>query len=358
MNRICHSSYGTLEAVINLVNFREVGPRKLVHFSRDRMTGEWNVNCVISDTPKAGGSIVQNMSKRYGAQVHGDFEVVVPEIDGAVRHYTRDNSIDGEYIWKMSAVVNTEISNITLMESNTNAIDAAPLIQSRIPMGAFEDGVCLETALLEENGNMTHYRCPQPGYEAKSEAKEHRHPWFRCGVIARAATGPACLYLHHANNLMAIVPVISGIGRYRLHEKADSWTLISMLPEMEGPGCAYSVLTSSEIMFRAIIRDGYDITEKVLKESTWEETEVTLPSSLDHIAYTKNHKTFPINPIALASHFYHGIGESHDTEALVFHATGSGHMDAWMILHWTLPAGTEEWIVSGVVLRRVIGMPL
>ena len=113
MNRMCQSSYGNLEAVINIAGFKGDSKRKLVHFYRDRSTGEWHTSAVISETPVSGGSIIQNTSKRFPEQIHGEFEVLVLELDGILKHYTRDNMSsqdDGMYIWRLSASINTDDS--------------------------------------------------------------------------------------------------------------------------------------------------------------------------------------------------------------------------------------------------------
>lgn len=110
MNRLCQSSYGNLEAVINITGYNGESQRKLVHFYRDSTTGQWSACDVVSHNPTTGGSMIQSVSKHHPDQVHGDFEVIVLEEDGALNHYTRDNTIpvdNGVYAWRLSATVNT-----------------------------------------------------------------------------------------------------------------------------------------------------------------------------------------------------------------------------------------------------------
>lgn len=109
MNRICQSSYGNLEAVINIANHNGDPDRKLVHFCRDWATGQWIASAVVSQSPKSGGSILQSIAKRHENQDHGDFEVLVLEDGGAIKHYTRNNMtpVDGGvHAWELSAIVN------------------------------------------------------------------------------------------------------------------------------------------------------------------------------------------------------------------------------------------------------------
>ncbi|KAI1819438.1 hypothetical protein F4861DRAFT_546829 [Xylaria intraflava] len=353
MNRLCQSSYGSLEAVINLANFDGDGRRKLVHFSRQRATGEWSACAVVSDYPSSGGSIIQNVSKRCAGQDHGDFEVLVLENGGAVRHYTRDNTILDDYAWKRSATVNS-LLNMNL--PNTNSTDAAPLVQSQISMGSSTDGTCLETAILEDTGSMVHYRCPQ--HQANNISLEDSCQWYRSSTIAQGATGPACLYQPTPDNLMALVPTVSGIGRYRFHAGSKSWMSIAVMPGMTGPACVYSIPTLGEIVFHAFIRDGYEINEKICRGPEFEDTSSPLPPSFDHIRDTLYHKVFRTIPLSIASQSNSALGDSPNTEAIVFHASGTGYQDAWIVLHWSLPAGNDEWVVTSVVLKHVIGMPI
>ncbi|KAI1432754.1 hypothetical protein GGR50DRAFT_561121 [Xylaria sp. CBS 124048] len=356
MNRICHSSFGTLEAVLNLANFNGEGHRRLVHFTRLRATGEWTPLTVISETPKSGGSIIQNVSKPYAKAEHGDFEVLVLEQNGAVRHYTRDNSdADNDFCWRLSGTVNT-ISDSG--RPNTQAIEAAPLVQTQTSMSPLMDGTCLETAILEEGGSMVHYRRPQ--YRGSGAlVAEYMTEWYRGTTIVQGATGPACLYQPDRETLMALVPTLSGIKRYRHHERSNSWMSIGILAGKSGPGFVYSITTPSGPVLRAIYRDGYHIDEKVCNEPNWDDTfEGVLPASFNHIRDTLYHRVYRTVPISIASQSMSGLGDSSNAEAIVFHASGTGYQDAWMVLHWSLPAGHDEWVVSSVVVPNVIGMPI
>jgi hypothetical protein len=92
MNRLCQSSYGNLEAVISLTGYGGDPWRKLVHFTRDWMSGQWSPLAAICEYPKSGGSIIQNISRNREHQEHGDFEVIVLE-EGGLKHYTRWNTV-------------------------------------------------------------------------------------------------------------------------------------------------------------------------------------------------------------------------------------------------------------------------
>lgn len=52
--------------------------------------------------------MIQNSSRRYEDQFHGDFEVVVLEEEGVLKHYTRDNTIPVNTVsaWRLSGTVN------------------------------------------------------------------------------------------------------------------------------------------------------------------------------------------------------------------------------------------------------------
>ncbi|KAI1751799.1 hypothetical protein F4782DRAFT_503197 [Xylaria castorea] len=356
MNRLCQSSYGNLEAVINISGYNGDAQRKLVHFYRDRMTGQWSACAVVSSNPESGGSIIQNISKHHANQEHGDFEVVVLENHGALQHYTRDNAIpvdDGVYAWRLSATVNVA-SGPT---SSVTAIHLAPLLQSQFSMDNNSDGTTLETVIIDKSGKAIHYRCAQ--YGTIDNSVERRHHWHQGRVISetwREITGPACIYQTSPDTLMAIIPDVDGVGQY--HFKSNVWTVVRRLPAKGDPSCVYTNLVAGITVFHVLLRVEYEVHEMVFREKLWEAAKSPIPASLGQIGHTPYHRVLATNPITILSQLNNTLGQSHNVEAMVFHASGTGLQDAWMILHWSLLAGTGEWVVRDVVLPHVIGMPL
>ncbi|TGJ87937.1 hypothetical protein E0Z10_g856 [Xylaria hypoxylon] len=287
MNRLCQSSHGSLEAVINMTGYFGDSQRKLVHFSRDRMTGMWLSRAVVSDHPQSGGSMIQNTSKRHCDQKHGDFEVVVLE-DNELKHYTRDNTLTvhrNASAWRCSATITAA------------AGPKSPIV------------------------------------------------------------GPTCLYQISPDSLMALVPCNSGIEQHRF--KSNTWTRVNTIAGMNGPSCVYTNPIAGITTFHAVVRVDYKIHVKIIEEKAWKPLELALPSSLSQIRHTPYHRvTRTTNPIAVVSPSNNMFDNSPNTEAIVFHACGPSWQDTWMILHWSLPAGTSQWVVSSVVLPHATGMPL
>lgn len=75
-----------LEAVINFVGYDGNSGQKLVHLYQEYTTGKWHMCDIVSNEPFSGGSIIQNSIKRQPDQEHGDFEVLVPEGNGLLKH--------------------------------------------------------------------------------------------------------------------------------------------------------------------------------------------------------------------------------------------------------------------------------
>ncbi|KAI8955610.1 hypothetical protein F4801DRAFT_528357 [Xylaria longipes] len=350
MNRLCQSSYGNLEAVINISGYNGDAQRKLVHFYRDRITGQWSACAVVSSNPKSGGSMIQSISKHHANQEHGDFEVVVLEDHGALQHYTRDNTIpvdNGVYAWRLSATITAASGP---KSPPVAAIDAAPLLQSQLSMGNDSDGTTLETVVIDKDQRAIHYRCAQ--YGTSNNSVERQHHWRQGKTIARSATGPACIYQTSPGTLMALVPTAEG-GVYQYHFKNGTWTYLSNVTTMRGPSCVYTNLNAGTTTFHALVYVDYRIHNKIYLETSWKDSKSPLPASLGQIHHTPYHRVLSTNPIAVLSQ-----STNTNTEAIVFHACGTGLQDAWMILHWSLPAGTGKWVVCNVVLPHVIGMPL
>ncbi|KAI0467148.1 hypothetical protein F4859DRAFT_495276 [Xylaria cf. heliscus] len=354
MNRLCQSSYGNLEAVINISGHDGNAQRKLVHFYRDRITGLWSDCAVVSCNPKSGGSMIQNISKHDINQEHGDFEVVVLEDYGALQHYTRDNTIpvdNGVYAWHLS-------STITAAEGPTSpvaVINAAPLFQSRLSMHDSSDGTTLETVVIDNNRRAIHYRCAQ--YGASNNLTEHRHHWRQGEIITDLATGPACIYQTSPDTLMALVPRDGGVDQYSF--KSNIWLKVGTVTTTNGPSCVYASLSEGTTAFHTLVCVDYQIHDHVHDTNwKWRVGKSPLPASMSRIRYTPYHKVLSTNPISVLSQSDNTLCQSPNTEAIVFHACGTGFKDSWMILHWTLLAATGKWIVCDVVLPHVIGMPL
>ncbi|KAI0446511.1 hypothetical protein F4803DRAFT_503850 [Xylaria telfairii] len=352
MNRLCQSSYGSLEAVIGISGYNGDAQCKLVHFSRDRMTGQWSASAVVSSHPKSGGSMIQSISKHHADQEHGDFEVVVLEENGTLQHYTRDNTPaeKGAYAWRLSATVTAASES----KPPVTAIYAAPLIQSQLSTDDDSDGTTLETIVVDKNRKAIHYRCAQYGTSNKSV--EHRHQWREGKMISDAATGPACFYKTSSGLLTALVPSVDGVRRY--HFRSTDWTFVDKFAPNGVPNGVYTTLMSGTTTFHAFVRAGYEIHDYLHQAKVWKTSTSPLPASLSRIIYTPYHRVNSTNPISILFQPANTVGQSHNTEAICFHACGTGFQDAWMILHWSLLAGTDKWFVSDIVLPRVIGMPM
>ncbi|KAI1818290.1 hypothetical protein GGS20DRAFT_350072 [Poronia punctata] len=357
MNRLCQSSYGNLEAVINVSGFRGDNRRKLIHFSRDRKTGQWNTSAIISENPISGGSIIENLVKRHPDQIHGEFEVLVLESDGILKHYTRDNLVsqdDGVFVWRLSASVNvieeSKASPGVTPSYLTVTRDASPLLQ--MPSNG---GVSLETTVLALGGDLIHYRCLLNTVGKNLLAD--RYQWKKADVITSDAMGPACLYKLESKPLTALVPVRNAINAYCL--QGGKWTMSRTVLDSHGMVCTSYVpvpgIATMEVVFKTA---GSVLRSFTMDGTTSKPTETLLPPALSHIRSSPCHRVRPSSPIAIASQMKHGLGHSPNTEAVVFHACGTGWQDTWMILHWSLLSGTDEWVVSGVVLPHVTGMPL
>ncbi|RWA07712.1 hypothetical protein EKO27_g7391 [Xylaria grammica] len=346
MNRLCRSSYGSLDAVINIPSGSGDSQRVLRHFSRNSMTGEWYARAVISARPESGGSIIQNTSKRHTAQEHGDFEVVVLE-KGVLKHYTRYNypPTDDKSAWKCSATVNDA--------SGPNSPIVAPLLQSRIPIPDKLNKTTLETAILQSNGEVLHYRCPQLG--ACTKFTEQQHEWHRGARITTEATGPVCLYQTSPDSLMALVPVSNGTQQHRF--SSGTWTCVNFFAGMNGPSCIYTNPALKIPTFHALIRVGYRIFAKTINGNELKNTTPNLPSFLSQIRHDPRHRIpCSTNPMAVVSP-YIVFGRPSNTDVIVFLALGTSE-DTWTVMHYGITPGTKRWIVSGVVLPHVTGMPL
>ncbi|KAI1455822.1 hypothetical protein F4805DRAFT_434986 [Annulohypoxylon moriforme] len=357
MNRLCQSSYGSLEAVINFAGCNGNPDQRLVHFYRDRISGKWSKADIISTKPLSGGSIVQNCSKRDRNQNHGDFEVLVLEDDGLMKHYTRDNTVpvdNGKYAWKLSATVNQGLHQLY---GKVVVCDAAPLYQMRVSAGDSSSQPSLETALFTNNNDVLHYRC----LPSEHESKEICHQWEFVDRITKRATGPACLYQDSKDDLKALVPVGDGIVEFSFTYGA--WNRLRSIPNASGPACTYNSNPAELSAVYAVVRCGDELLIKMNKKneantSTWPACPAQLPSALRKLYRSSHHKEHNGNPMAIVSQSPYFLGHSPNTEAIVFHPCGTGWQDRWMVLHWSRFTMTQEWMVSGVVLAEVRGMPM
>ncbi|GAW11753.1 hypothetical protein ANO14919_011040 [Xylariales sp. No.14919] len=350
MNRLCRSSYGSLEAVINIPSGLGDSQRVLRHFSRNSTTGEWFARAVISARPESGGSIIQNTSKRHAAQEHGDFEVVVLE-DGVLKHYTHYNypPTDDKSAWSCSAIVN----DASGPDSPIVAICAAPLLQSRIPIPDKSNETTLETAILQSNGDVLHYRCLQLG--ACTKSTEQQHEWHRGAKITSEATGPVCLYQTSPDSLMALVPVSNGTQQHCF--SSGTWTCVNFFAGMNGPSCIYTNPALKIPTVHALIRVGYRIFAKTINGNELKNTTPNLPSFLGQIRHDPRRRvSCSSNPMAVVSPSM-VFGRPSNADVIVFLALGTSE-DTWMVLHYGITPGTKRWVVSGVVLPHVTGMPL
>ncbi|KAI1405340.1 hypothetical protein F4819DRAFT_444080 [Hypoxylon fuscum] len=366
MNRLCQSSYGSLEAVINFAN----PERKLVHFYRDRLTGKWHSADIISNEPLSGGSIIQNAVKRHNNQEHGDFEVLVLEAGGLVKHYTRDNTLpvdSGEYAWQPPVIVNVKLDPKDDQEDNqeASACSAAPLHQSSIPAGDSLIGSTLETALLTKTGDVMHYRCPQ----RKGDSNDISHKWELAGRIIQGATGPTCLFQGPKGDLRALVPIPKNVVELSFTDGV--WKEMARTGNTYGPACTWTPSPADEPMCAILCIDDEFTMLGWLKskgcfcfninmQGSYNPSPLapSLPSALRRLALSPHYRAYPGNPISIVSQSLNVLGHSPNAEAIVFHPCGSGWQDSWMILQWSHLTTTKEWIVSDVVMAEVRGVPM
>ncbi|KAI1743291.1 hypothetical protein F4680DRAFT_409700 [Xylaria scruposa] len=343
MNRLCQSSYGSLEAVINIAGYNGNAQRQLVHFSRDKMTSQWSACAVVSSNSQSGGSIIQNSSKHHPDQKHGDFEVVVIEDGGALQHYTRDNTVpvdNGVFAWRLSATV-TAASRST---PPVTAIHAAPLVQSQLSLDKSSNGTTLETVVIDDQRKAIHYRCAQ--YGTGNNSDERRHRWCEGRVITDWATGPASIYKD--SQFMAIIPTEDGVNQYCFI--SNTWQFIRKVAAHGDPGCLYTIDGTPNVLLR--IKHQIYVSYYSYRDVEWNTT--SLSGSLARISHTPYHRVLAINPVTVLSQ----PDKSHDIEAIAFHPCGTGPQDAWMVLQWSCPPNTDRWVVRNIVLPHVIGMPL
>ncbi|KAI1209301.1 uncharacterized protein F4807DRAFT_427943 [Annulohypoxylon truncatum] len=358
MNRLCQSSYGSLEAVINFAGCNGNPEQRLVHFYRDRVSGTWSKADMISTRPFSGGSIIQNCTKRNRNQNHGDFEVLVLEDDGLMKHYTRDNTIpvdSGKYAWQLSATVNEGLHQ---QYGKVVVRDAAPLYQMKSPISESSNRNFLQTALFTDNGRILHYHCPQP---EEPDSKEIRHQWKFVDRITNYATGPACLYQDSEDDLKALVPSSDGIVEFSF--TCGAWNRLRNIPDTSGPACIYSSNPAEPWVVYAVVRCENQLLIKSNKKneadtSTWSTCPTQLPSPLRKLYRSSHHKEHGGNSMAIISQSLCSLGHSPNTEAIVFHPCGTGWQDRWMVLHWSRLTVTQDWVVSGVVMAEVKGMPM
>ncbi|KAI0857043.1 hypothetical protein F4860DRAFT_491217 [Xylaria cubensis] len=348
MNRLCQSSYGKLEAVINIAGYNGNAQRQLVHFYREQTTGQWSACAVVSSNAESGGSIIQSSSKNHPDQKHGNFEVIVIEDGGVLQHYTRDNTVpvdNGVFAWRLSATV-TAASGST---PPISAVHAAPLFQSQLSMDKSSDGTTLETVVIDRHRRAIHYRCAQYGTGNNSVERQNR--WCEGRVITDWATGPASIYQTSPKALIAIVPSEDGVNEY--HFASDTWSLVRKVTANGDPGCLYTRDGKLKVLLR-IKHEIYGMQHHFNGSTIIWKITPALSASFGRISHTPYHRVLATNPITVISQ----SNDSHDIEAIVFHPCGMGPQDAWMVLQWSCLPGTGEWVVRNVVLPHVIGMPL
>ncbi|KAI1413123.1 hypothetical protein F5Y13DRAFT_189485 [Hypoxylon sp. FL1857] len=359
MNRLCQTSYGNLEAVINLAGYDGNNKRRLVHFVRHHTNGKWYKGDIVSSNPFSGGSIIQNSTKRISPQDYGDFEVLVLEEDGLMKHYTRDNTIcphSGQYAWRLSTTVNKQPDP---HYGKVVVCDAAPLHLSKIPVGDSSNGTALETALLTNTGDVLHYRCPQQWHNSKDISPQ----WELTDRITTGATGPACLYTDSRDILTALIPLDDGIVQFSFMNGA--WSRVSCIPRASGPACTYNPNPAEPLTLYVVARRADELSVNVRSATRnqrkvweWSPSQVQLPSPLRRLFWDSHYMQQHANPMAIVSQSLNVLGHSANAEAIVFHPCGTGWQDRWMILHWSCLTGSQEWIVSGVVLNEVMGIPM
>ncbi|KAI1100307.1 hypothetical protein F4804DRAFT_348628 [Jackrogersella minutella] len=360
MNRLCQSSYGNLEAVINFAGCNGNPDRRLVHFYRDRITGKWSKADIISTNPHSGGSIIQNSTRRLHDQIHGDFEVLVLGGDGIMKHYTRDNTIpvsSGLYAWRLSATVNSEQH---LHHGKLIACDASPLYQSKTSNDDSSEGTTLETAVLTNLGDIFHYRCSQ----SKHDGSTIIHQWNLVDRITYGATGPACLYQDSQDDLKALVPLDDGIVEYSF--MFGAWNRRKCIAGMSGPACIYNPNPADLSKVYAVVRCNNELTmlsndgmDKLSLQNIWQTTdECQPPFPLRRLFGSSHHGENSRNPMAVISQSLDTLGHSPNVEAIVFHPCGTGWQGRWMVLHWSFLTLTKQWMVSEVVIDDVNGPPM
>ncbi|KAL7620543.1 hypothetical protein AAE478_009538 [Parahypoxylon ruwenzoriense] len=272
-------------------------------------------------------------------------------------HYRRDNAspvTSGEYAWRLSGTVNgVEDKGF----GRVVARNAAPLFQSAVSGGDSAGGVTiLETVLLSEDGNAFHYRCTQTRYRPNGVS----HSWILACRIASLATGPVCLYQGPDGTLRALVPQGDNIAQY-IFNGSTRWNIFTNISNTCGPACVF-VPNPLDRKISLVVRhnDRLCLSMEEFKPN-WTDLQPP-PSSVAElpVALTRlfrGHRPQG-NPMAIVSQSMIDPGYFSNPEAIVFHPCGTGWQDSWMVLHWTYLILTKEWIVSGVVLQAVDGLPM
>ncbi|CAJ2499765.1 Uu.00g026180.m01.CDS01 [Anthostomella pinea] len=307
MNRLCHSSYGSLEVVLSITGWKKKPERQLLHF------------CSVH----SGGSMVQDFIKRFLYQDHGDYEVLALEDGGLIKHYTKDNTIpigSGKYAWKLAAVVNDHPDK---HYGGVVACDAAPLVQSRRPPGSQSAASTLETAILRTNGDVLHYRCP---VHESDRANEPRR-WELADRITKGATGPACMYSDSEGVLKALVPLDDGIGEFYFFHSA--WDRCGQIPRAYGPACVYRPRIPDHDFVYAIARraDQLSVSKEAndsLDKLPWTAGTEVLQEALARLPKSPYHKAHQGNPTSMVSLEPGVLGHSPDVEAVAIQPCGSG----------------------------------
>ncbi|KAI1383908.1 uncharacterized protein F4822DRAFT_54886 [Hypoxylon trugodes] len=368
MNRLCQSSFGYLEAVIGFVCQGKTEKRTLINFYRNNQNGEWCAGEIISRDPHSGGSIIQNSTQRVLGQQHGDFEVIVLEENGLLRHYTRNNTLpftesedtsEENGTWKLSATINEQEHKIY---GKVVVFAAAPIYQSNLPSGNTYEGTTLETAVLTDKREILHYRCPQSDRDPRGRC----YQWKLCIKITDGAIGPACLYQDAEKRLKALIPFPNGINEFYFTDEGD-WDWGCHIPDSYGPACIYSPNPSNPSAMDMIVVSEDKLCVRARREYEYDEvdqgwsisstTNDELPSSLKRLPRGSYFQPFQGNPMAAVSPTFLALRHSPNTEAIVFHPCRTkGTNGRWMILHWSYLTTVEEWMVSGVAVDYVKGI--
>ncbi|KAI2604506.1 uncharacterized protein GGS25DRAFT_525794 [Hypoxylon fragiforme] len=350
MNRICQTSYGTLEVVLNLAGYKGNSNRQLVHVYRDRFAGTWHDAGIVTSKPSSGGSIIQNLVKT-NSQGDGNLEVIVLEDNGRVKHYTRKGAtyMDGiTHRWQLAGTVNADRHPYY---GKIVASEASPIFQCSFPAPESKE-YTLETVLVDAIGNAFHYCCYQ-AFSSLDDTTSYR--WVLGSRITTGAVGPVWLYQDSKEDgLKALIPQDKGIFQYSFVDGV--WSRVSNIFDGHAFACTFRPNPTLPSRVYVAMKEG---GKSIATDMVGKHPLLLSPGGLmSRTALGRGHQTYRGHPVAIVSQFQGTLGYSSNAEAISIQPCGTGWHDTWMVLHWSYLTNGDEWKISGVLLSCVEGIPM
>ncbi|KAM0814084.1 putative Ig-like domain-containing protein [Seiridium cardinale] len=217
----------------------------------------------------------------------------------------------------------------------------------------------LETALVNTNGALEHYRLSQSGLKAAGPPD-----WVFVETIATNAAGPACFFQREPKKLNLFVYNVFGqVDEYLFQD--GEWTFLQSFSS-DSAACAFIRNPAVPPETVAIVRKGVGLNmvyyvalrDTLAKTYIWPVYDNLLPTPLGSLFrfVSPLHRDNRFNPMAVVSPG--SYGSCFNAEAILFHLCGSGWQSNWMVLHLTYLSTIKEWVLNGVFLARVNGVPM